>query len=294
MNVEAILAGCVIHRGRDIVVCAMQEAGASGRTSFHVLLGNDWFGYEEEPEWAAAGIAATQYAGTDEIVVVAVAPDGRTWELNPSTKVERLGRVAPGHAGVTRLASLSDVIWACGMGRLALWRDAAAQWHDVSAPKSTLADGVKGFTGIAEAAPGKQIAVGWAGEIWIRTAGTWHQQQSPSNSNFNAVSVGKDGEVVVVGDRGGLVVGREDQWRALALRGDFNLQGVCHFGGDVFVCSDFEIFRLVDDTLIRESRFAGESGPNTCMHLFAGGDAAFCLGERDLFRFAEGSWAKVL
>lgn len=294
MNVEAILAGCAIHRGRDVVVCAMLEADARGRTTFHVLLGSDWFGYEEEPEWAPAGLAAAQYPGTDDIVVVAIAPDGRTWELNPTTRVERLGRVADGHLGVTRLASLSDGIWACGMGRLVLQRDSSARWNDFSAPKSSLADGVRGFTGMAETEPGTQIAVGWAGEIWIRSSGVWQLEESPSNSNFNAVSVGKDGTVVVAGDRGGLVVGREGRWRALSVRTDFNLQGVCHFGEDVFVCSDFEIFRLVDEGLTRETRFAEDSRPRTCMHLFLGEDAAYCLGERDLFRFAHGLWTRVL
>jgi hypothetical protein len=78
------------------------------------------------------------------------------------------------------------------------------------------------------------------------------------------------------------------------MRADFNLQGACHFGSEVFVCSDFEIFRLIDDKLVRESRFVDESRPKTCMHLFAGGSAAYCLGERDLFRFADGRWERVI
>lgn len=58
MNVEAILSGCVVHKGgRDIALCALQERDAAGRTSFHVRIGDDWFGYQQQPEWAAVGMA---------------------------------------------------------------------------------------------------------------------------------------------------------------------------------------------------------------------------------------------
>lgn len=295
MNIEAILSGCVIPKGgRDILVCAMQAADGGGRTSFHVLLGNDWFGYDSEPEWAPSGLAAAQYRGADDVVVVAAAPDGRTWELNPASRAERLGRVDEGeHVGITRLAAIDDAVWACGMGRVAMRREADGRWLDLSAPRSPIAQGITGFTGIAAVQPGVQIAVGWRGEIWVRSNGAWLQEDSPSNSNLNNVSVGPDGEVVIVGDRGGLVIGRPGQWTALDCRTDFNLQGVCHFGGETFVCSDFEIFRLLDGALVRETRFDG-APPDTCMNLLAGGVHAFSQGERHVHRFDGTRWVSVL
>ena len=294
MNIEAILTGCVVHKGKDIAICAMQAAGGGGKTSFHVLLGADWFDYEQEPEWAAVGMAGVQYLGAIEPVVIAAAADGRTWELSPSSKVERMSRIADGHCGVTRLVAMSEAVWACGMGRLVMQREPGGQWLDVSAPRGTLAEGITGFTGMAELAPDTQIAVGWRGEIWIRSARGWVRQDSPSNSNFNAVSVGASGEAVVVGDHGGLVSGRAGHWKALDTRTDFNLQGVCHFGDETFVCSDFEIFRLVEGGLLRETRFKGEQRPATCMNFMVGKDGVFCQGERDLYRFESGQWDSVL
>ncbi len=294
MNIEALLTGCVVHKGRDIAVCAMQEAGKGGKTSFHVLLNGNWFGYEEEPEWAATGIAGMQYPGLEEVVVVATAADGRIWELNPSSKAERLARMAQEYCGITRLATLREGIWACGMGRMVMMRDANGRWLDLSAPKGSLADGITGFTGIAETLQGDQVAVGWRGEIWIRSNGNWIKEDSPSNSNFNNVSVAVDGEIVIVGDRGGLVVGYPGEWTAIDCRTDFNLQGVCHFLGETFICSDFEIFCLKQGKLVRETRFDGEQRPNTCMNFLVGKDGIYCQGERDLFRFEEGRWINVL
>lgn len=294
MNIEALLTGCVVHKGRDIAVCAMQEAGKGGNTSFHVLLNGEWYGYEEEPEWAAVGMAGMQYPGIEEIVVVAVAADGRTWELNPSSKVEHIARVAEGHCGITRLATLNDGIWACGMGRLVMMREANGGWLDVSAPKGNLTNGVTGFTGIAQTLQGEQVAVGWRGEIWIRSNGSWTQEASPSNSNFNNVSVAPDGEIVVVGDSGGLVTGRPGQWIAVDSRTDFNLQGVCHFLTETFVCSDFEIFCLKQGKLLRETRFDDEQRPGTCMNFLVGKGGIYCQGERDLFHFDGRRWINVL
>jgi hypothetical protein len=295
MKVEAILASCVVRKGsRDVLVCAMQAADGGGRTSFHVLLGDDWFGYDIEPEWAASGLASALYPGADDVVVVAAAPDGDTWELNPASRSERLGRLNEvGHAGITRLASIDNAVWACGMGRVAIRREANGQWVDLSAPKSPIAQGITGFTGMAALPNAEQIAVGWRGEIWVRSKNAWLQEDSPTNSNFNNVSIGPDGEAVIVGDKGGLVVGRPGQWTALDCRPDFNLQGVCHFGPDIFVCSDFEIFRLVDGVLVRETRFDGDP-PDTCMNLHAGGSVAYSQGERHVYRFDGAKWSSAL
>lgn len=295
MNVEAILTSCVVRKGsRDILVCAMQAADAGGRTSFHVLLDDDWFGYDAEPEWAATGLASASYPGTNDVVVVAAGADGRTWELNPASHSERLGRLNHGdHAGITRLASIDDAVWACGMGRVAFRREADGQWVDLSAPKSPIKLGITGFTGMAALPSGELIAVGWRGEIWVRSKNTWQQEDSPTNSNFNNLSVSPEGEAVIVGDKGGLVVGRPGQWTALDCRADFNLQGVCHFGPDTFVCSDFEIFRLLDGVLVREERFEGDP-PDTCMNLHAGSSTAYSQGERHVYRFDGAKWSSAL
>ena len=99
--------------------------------------------------------------------------------------------------------------------------------------------------------------------------------------------------MVIVGDRGGLVVGRPGQWSALDCRNDFNLQGVCHFGDEVFVCSDFEIFRLKDGFLRRETRF-GDEPPATCMNFLVGKSCVYSQGERHLYRFDGRQWVNVL
>lgn len=307
VEIEAILSSCTVHRrGNDVFVCAIEAVGSDERSSFHVLLGDQWYSYEEEPDWAAIGMAAG--SADSELVIVAAAADGQTWELNPATRSERLSRLKPEgkHAGIVRLATIGSEVWACGMGRVVLRRDAASgQWIDHSAPRSSLAGAsladlsqlarsITGFSGLAALDSGEIIAVGWRGEIWVRGKdGVWRQEDSPTNANFNNVSVGPDGEVVIVGDRGGLVTGRPGAWQTIGFRNDFNLQGVCHFGGETFICTNFDLLRLVDGEVVAETRFDGDP-PGTCMNLLAGTAHAFSQGERHIYRFDGTQWKSVL
>jgi hypothetical protein len=179
------------------------------------------------------------------------------------------------------------------MGRIVLRREADGTWTNVSAPDPSLDEGVIGFNAIAGSPAGDVFAVGWGGEIWVRANERWEAQDSGTNTNLNAVSVGADGGVIAVGDVGTVVVGRQNQWSVLDINTDFNLQGVCHFGDEVFVCSDFELFRLENEALIRETRFANGDEPKTCLNLIAGKESVFSQGEKDVFRYAEGVWTRA-
>jgi len=132
--------------------------------------------------------------------------DGRTWN-SPGITFERLGRLNEGgHAGITRLASIDNAVWACGMGRVAMRREANGKWVDQSAPKSPIAKGITASPAWPRCR-GRADRSWWRGEIWVRSKNAWLQEDSPTSSNFNNVSVGVDGEAVIVGDKGGLVVG---------------------------------------------------------------------------------------
>jgi len=88
-------------------------------------------------------------------------------------------------------------------------------------------------------------------------------------------------------------VGRLDHWTVIDVNTNRNLQGVCHFGGGVFVCTDFELYRVENGSLVAETRFANNDEPETCMNLIAGRNSLFSQGERDLFRFDGNIWTRV-
>lgn len=294
MDFGAFLSGTVAQKGsRDVGIFALAPADRLG-SLFYARPGADWMRYSVEVDWAAVGMAAHQYAGEKDLVVVALSSEGDFWEMIPGGPQQHTGRILNELSGVTRVARVHDEIWLCGMGRIVWARDVTGHWRDLSAPIGRPEENVVGFTALAGLPDGRAIAAGWRGEIWVRDKAGWHLEDSGSNANFNALSVDEAGHVVVVGDRGALVEGRPGQWHAYGSDPSFNLQGVCHFQGQVFVCSDFEIFLWQSGTLSPETRFGNDDRPTTCLNLLPGSGLVYSQGERDVFCFDGDRWSRVV
>jgi hypothetical protein len=292
MKMNAILTGCVLFKNREVALFGFEPNGRPGESAFAVLLGSSWHGFTVEPKWPAIGMAWAKYPTHDDWLIVASSSEGHLWELTPGIKAEHESRIPGDYEGLTKLATVGEALWACGMGRLVLRRESDGTWINLSAPDPPLEEGVIGFNAIAGSST-EVTAVGWRGEIWMRVNDRWEVQDSGTNTNLNAVSVGSDGQVIAVGDVGTVVVGQRNQWSVLDINTDFNLQGVCHFGDEVFICSDFELFRLENGALIAETRFASGDEPKTCMNLLAGKESVFSQGEKDIFKYAQGLWTRV-
>lgn len=250
--------------------------------------------YDANPPWPAVGMAYARYPNTDQMIIVAIGQTGDVWEVILDTAAQRLTKIPGDRLGLTKLANIDNAIWACGMGRTVLRREKDGTWIDVSAPAPSVDEGVIGFTALSAIAPNEMVTVGWQGEIWIRSNDVWKRQETKTKANFNAVSVGPDGTIVAVGDNGAIVVGRNGTWSMLSVRLDCNLQGVAHFGGELFVCSDERIFRLKKGALVRETRFAGKDRPKTCLNLLRGSLSLYAQGERDIFRFLNQTWTRLV
>lgn len=99
---------------------------------------------------------------------------------------------------------------------------------------------------------------------------------------------------MVAGDRGSLIAGRAGHWTPMSTGTISDLKGVCHFGDEIFVCTDLEILRWQDNRLIPETRFAGDERPKTCMNFLVGGEGVYSQGEQNLYCFGpEGAWKRI-
>jgi hypothetical protein len=291
---NSVLSGCALFKNREIPLFAFEPPGEPDNSFFAVLLDTQWHGFATEPAWTVIGMGCAKYPSAADWIIIASSSEGHLWELTPGPPIERELRIPGNYSGLTKLASIENAVWACGMGRVVLKRKSDGTWVDLSAPQPSVEAGVIGFTALTGSAPGEIAAVGWKGEIWWRRNDKWEAQESGTNANFNAVSAAEDGQIVVVGDGGSVVVGRKDQWATLDVGVDFNLQGVCHFGGEVFISSDFKLFRLEHGMLVEETRYVGGDAPATCMNLILGPESVFSQGENDIFRYSKGMWTRLI
>lgn len=297
MTPSSIYSGCAtysVNATRELVFFAFEPHGRPGSSTFGMLDGSKWSAPRQEPQWPAIAMACARSHPSANWIVVALSQAGDVWEFTPETAVERVTAIPGDYLGLTKLANIENAVWACGMGRTVLKREVDGSWIDMSAPTASVDEGVIGFTALSGVTPGEMVTVGWQGEIWLRKNNLWEAQQTGTNANFNAVSVGADGQIVAVGDKGAIIVGTRNQWLPLNVGVDFDLQGVCHFGAELFICSDDKLFRLEDAALVEETRFAGGDKPKTCLNLVRGSLSLYSQGESDIFRFSSGTWARVI
>jgi hypothetical protein len=252
-----------------------------------------WYSYQTTPEWSAIAIAAAKYPDELRRVVLAISVSGKVWELRPEDRSESLSSI-PDQTGFTNLATIEDVIYGCGMGRVVMRRDSTGHWSDISAPKPDFNEGVIGFTALAGLSGSLLYAVGWRGEIWTYSVDGWTNEDAPTNANLNSLAIGSDGIVYAVGDGGAMLKGRRGHWEVVETETDFNLIDVCVHAGTVYVCTDFEVLRLGATGLQSEFREDDGDAPATCLKLVSdGANRLYSIGPYDVFLHEENSWRRL-
>lgn len=239
------IGGRVAAGGRRLIVAAEDRRlleTDTPHTVFGMYADGRWHQYATRPDWTALSITAANGH------VLALGPDGRLCELRPPGEGTQPALSSiPRHIGMTGLATIDGAVYAYGLGRDVLRREADGSWTDLSAPQPGPEDDVVHFTGLAGHSASELYAVGWRGEIWVRTAEGWSREQSPTRAYLGALTVTREGLVYIVGEEGTLLRGRHGAWEALdtGLRED--LRDVCEHQGNIFVSTDSRVFRLTPE-----------------------------------------------
>jgi hypothetical protein len=179
------------------------------------------------------------------------------------------------------------------MGRVVLRRDALEAWSDISAPWPSIQEGVIGFTGIAGAHPSLLYAVGWKGEIWVRTDGKWSKEDCPTNANLNGLALLPDATVVIVGDNGTVLRGRRGLWEMIDLGTDKDFTDVCIHTGEVYLSTNYEVYRLVGDTLIPDLVAEGDESLSCLKLIPSRGSLLYSMGTSDVFFRCPEGWRRL-
>lgn len=264
-------------------------------SSFFALINGVWTKYQTNVGWPAIAMAVARPPGQPGFVVAA-SPYGDFWEMQPATLKQTIGRVSSDPIQLRSLSRIDHAIYACGMGRSILRRNALASWVSIGPPPPPADDdSVIGFEDLAGYSSTEMYAVGWRGEMWLFEKSKWRRLDSPVSANLNAASCAEDGSVYVVGDDGVMLRGRADTWDQVDTGVKLNLMDVAFHDGNVYVVTDFQILKLKDDTLVADEDFVDpHDRPATCLHLFKAEDALISMGPKDLFRRHGGLWQRLV
>jgi hypothetical protein len=296
MTIWRAHSACGFSKEPQHLLCAVEhidtaDAGQNN-SAFYMFHQDHWYAYALSPDWSAVALAAVDDPSESLWLVVGVSPVGDLWEMHPKLVQETYSRI-PEHQGITNLAGIEGAIYACGMGRIAVRRDARDLWTDISAPWPDIDEGVIGFTAIAGLAASLIYAVGWQGEIWTRSNERWEREVTPGNANLNAVAIAPDGTVYSVGDRGAMFKGRKGAWDVVDTGIGLNLTDVCVYEGHVFACTDFAVYRLTSDGLVNDIPDDATDRPSTCLKLVSTLTALYSVGPSDVFVRSGGVWSRM-
>jgi len=292
---STFLAGCAPFHDLCFVAKQLDELAAQqvNNSTFLVLDGGAWTKFPESVGWPAVAAATIKPPGQRRALVF-IGADKDVWEIDTETLQQTDGEMREARFALASLAAIDNVVFACGMGREVLRRDAPGVWQRIGPPLGEHEPGIIGFEDMAGFSTGEMYAVGWQGEIWLCHQGAWHRIDSPVSANLNAVCCTPDGWVYAVGDEGTVLRGRGEVWSVLDTGRQENLQDVCFFEGNVFVASDFRILCLDGDALVPDTRFSGPARPTSCLRLLAGEDGVISMGPKDLYLFRGGQWASLI
>jgi hypothetical protein len=138
-----------------------------------------------------------------------------------------------------------------------------------------------GFEAVAGFSFDDLYGVGWDGEIWHFDGRVWRPLPSPVNLILSHVLCAPTGEVWSCGQKGTVVRGRGDQWRALETGIDSNLWSVAWFSDGLLAASSNELFRFMDAD--QPDRVGLESEPKSFYWLDAYQDkAVLSTGQKDI------------
>jgi hypothetical protein len=249
--------------------------------------------YDTSTSWVAIAMVTIKPTSTGKREVIAVAPDGEFWELEPLSTDEFTGVIKSSRGSIRSLTAIDDVVYGCGMARTVMKRESRGNWLEFGPPDSQ-SGAVIGFEDISGFNAQDIYAVGWRGEIWHFNGKKWNQIDSPTSSILSAVCCADDGFVYAVGHDGVMLKGRNDSWTIIETQRRDHLIDVEFYAGKIYVITNFDVFKLTKKGLEVDVEFPAKDRPSTCLHLLKAVDALFCMGTKDLWRKKTSKWQRIV
>lgn len=135
-------------------------------------------------------------------------------------------------------------------------------------------------------------AFGWDGEIWQLSNAVWRRIASPTNLILTDAAAMPSGDLIVTGQSGTLLRGRQDSWEAIdhAQTSD-DFWSAASFLGQTYISSMNGIFLLQDDQL---SLVDDGSQEGSYYRLSANSDIMISVGSRCVLMTDGDKWQRIV
>ncbi len=281
----------------DLLLAAVQDEAAQRKMDLTLLLRwqtGKWQVVEPPLLDAAVGLAA-DYTHSE---CMALGLHGRVQRFRWSdTRLEPMpvnDVGSPDDPPILRSLALVEGVWfAAGMGR-EVYQLQGRNWVAIDHSIKIAEPGIEpvGFQAVAGYSTDEMYAAGFAGEIWSRSKGRWHQEQSPTNLALDTAFSCPDGLVRIAGKSGVLLEGRHVKWRTIPHTAtDSEFFGSAWFQGRLHLSTSEAVFHLVGEEL--EISDFGNAGAASCMQITADDHNLWSIGPKDLLCFDGRKWRRI-
>jgi hypothetical protein len=296
---ELTHTGVFVHRRDHVIVPTIVDAFAEDKRDHALVyhwLDGDWSQHLIED--SVCGVAALGEepvevfnVGVNGNVVVARIPGGpATEQIDPSPR-------GPNYSETLRCVRIiGGEVYVAGMARQVYRRDASGRWSAIDAgvyvPRGQRQSAV-GFLDLDRGGDGLLYAAGYKGEIWVRDAGGWRQENSPTSVALTRVLAVADGDVIIAGLAGVLLKGRAGRWQVLAEgETDADFWGLAELHDVVYVASSSRLFVLAGASL--QAVDFGLARPISTSYLHSADGVMWSVGPKDIVRTEDGvDWEVV-
>jgi hypothetical protein len=232
-------------------------------------------------------------------------PSGDWWLLGKRGEVAKIGddivlEQVPGagtgpdsYGYLNRIANICERLYVCGFRRQVLVRghNGWQRFDDgMLEPLQSTGSSLEAIDGVSESCV---YSVGSEGQIWFFDGSTWQQKTSPTNADLHEVKVVSSNEVLIVGQRGTLLVGSENRWQEFTSEDfDGDLWGVEKFNGEIFVAGYSGIARLAGNQLVPIDVHLGRTVLGYRLRVKDG--LLWSIGNDDILVYDGVTWSEVV
>jgi hypothetical protein len=280
-------SGCVESENRTYLIVQFDALADLGEPDSYVFEWNKAIG-----EWVThfnVDWLATKICGLDNGELLLMGTMGQVAVRRPDGAIV-VEHVDPGLTGPKGSGPLRDLRIiggtpvVCGMARRVYARRSPGSWVPIDAGMALIPseEVVVGFNSIDGLDENHMVAVGFAGEIWLRDAALgWTQAASPTNVVLHRIKALQSGYFYASGQLGTILYGRGENWRVIEheLTSE-NLWGLEYFAGEMYTASESAIFRINSDNSLERVDTAGLGEDWTYRHLYANAGVLWSFGPR--------------
>jgi len=298
-NELSFLSGFMQNRSTGRAIAQIDTLKDQGSTA-SVLLKWDgtqgkWFYFNLE--WHATRVC---FVDRPEMAVIAIGPDGfASISTAAGASVEEIDASpdGPSRRGPIRdLKVIGGAPYVAGMGRQVYRREGSDRWtrqdQGVVLPRGEIQ--LSGFNSIDGLSEDAVYAVGFNGEIWLRSHNRWQQQDSPTHLVLHQVRVVREDIIYASGQMGTLLRSDGTHWEIVEQdTTSDDLWGMAWFRDELYLACDSGLFKLDSKDRLIEVDMRLSPRPS-CRHLHANDGVLWSCGPKHVTWTEDGqNWTDV-